>query len=145
MKRLLHSLLVMAVCSALAPLALAKDHDKWHDRDHDREHRFHRDRDYRDHDGDRDRDHDRYRRGEWREHGRDHRPYGWDRGHKRGWDDDDAPRGQAKYQPRRQSPVIIGNRQPNQPPIIAGNRQTHQAPIIAGNRAPRGKDDRDRR
>ena len=160
MKRLLHALIVMAVCSALTPLAMAKDHERWHERDgdHDREHRFHRVRDYRDHDGDRDRDHERYRRGEWREHDRDHRPYGWDRGRKRGWDDDDRPPGQTKYHPRRQPPVIIGNRQPHQPPfiagnrqphqppIIAGNRQPHQAPIIAGNRAPRARDnDRDRR
>src|SRR5690242_18548399 len=134
MKRLLQALAVVALCSALAPLALANDHGKWrdHDGDRDRDHQFH----HRDHDRDRAWEHRRHEREErreherreWREHhARDHRPPGWDHGRKRGWDGRDVPPGQATnrphYYPHPNPPVIAGKSTTTArpaPPILAG-------------------------
>jgi len=146
MKRLLHALVVIAVCFALAPLALAKDHDKWrdHDGDRDRDHQFHHDRDHREHrDHDRDRDW-RHDRREWREHhAGNHRPAGWDRGRKGGWHDQDMPPGQAKnypqqYPPHQRPAVLTGNRTNTQrpaPPTLGGKatNATRTAPVLAHN------------
>ncbi|MBV9088146.1 MAG: hypothetical protein JOY79_11720, partial [Acidobacteriaceae bacterium] len=65
MKRLLHALVVIALCTALAPLALAKDNGKWHDHDGDRD-RHHADREHREHERDhREWEHRRHE-SEWR-------------------------------------------------------------------------------
>ena len=145
MKRLLHALAVIALCSALAPLALAKDHEKWrdHDGDRDRDHQFH----HRDHDGNRGWEHRRHEREEWREHhARDHRPQGWDRGRKRGWHDNDVPPGQAKnypHHPPHQQPVVLtGNNNSRPAPPVLGGRGTNgqrTAPVLAGNRTTRNE------
>jgi hypothetical protein len=99
-KRIVHLLLVSALCLILNTAALARsDHGQgrsnhvFQANDHDRDDGFRRDRD-RDVRTDRDRDRDRADR--LRVFSPTNRPPGWNHGRKRGWGNCDLPPGQAK-------------------------------------------------